>query len=302
MPILGTPCLTVPLPEQADPMTRRLYAVRQSHPQMACPSDTASWLDCVLHDEPCFDPAAAGAWGDDWADRWTITLKDAARGDLTSTVARTGTSMFDAAESVRRMTNRYSQPNRTGIAYLASTGRHHAFESLTERGVLRLIDFSEPWDVVTQPLWLTWHDGARRRRHAPDFLVRGRDGTTVVNVRPADLIDAESEEQFAAMTAVAHRLGWRHVVVTGLIAPHATTIDTLAVARTEPHDPFGLADDLQQALAQAPAPFATLVAGTRAPALARAVLLGMLWRREAAVDLAGRLCDQSVVRLGTATR
>lgn len=302
MPVLGSPWLPVRPVAWDNEVTRRLQAVLQSHQRMTCPSDTASWLDCVLHEEPCHNPAATLVWGDGWVDRWTVTRKDAALGDLTSTVARTGTTLFDAAESVRRMTNRYSQPNRTGIAYMSSTGRHHAFESLTERAVLRLIDFGDPWDVVTQPFWLRWHDGLRRRKHVPDFLVRGREGTTVVNVRPADLVDPEAEEQFAAMTAVTHRLGWRHVVVTGFVTPQATTVDTLAVARIKPHDPFGLGVELLQALAQAPAPFGRLVAGTRAPALARAVLLGMLWRREAAVNLAVRLSDTSLVRLGTTRR
>ncbi len=283
-------------------MTRRLHAVQHLPVAMTCPSDTASWLDCVAHHEPCVDASTALGWGEDWAQRWTIKRKDAALDDLTTTVASTGTGLFNAAESVRRMTNRYSQRNRTGIAYMGSTQRHHAFESLTERQVLRMIDFAAPWDVVTQPLQLRWHDGTKSRSHVPDFLVRADEGTTVVNVRPGDLIGPDDEQQFEAMTAVATRLGWRHLVVTDVVKPHAVTVDTLAVSRTEPHDPFGLAEELLRALAEDALPFGRLVAQTRAPALARAVLLGMLWRREAAVDLAVRLNDASVVRLGTAHR
>ena len=303
MPILGNPRQSPSRRDRTRPVTRRLQPVRLGQTYMECPSDTASWLHCVDHDAPPFDPAAlAAASGEDWADRWTLTRSDSASGDVTTAVSRTTTSMFDAADSVRRMTNRYGQRNRTGIAYIASTDRHHVFESLTEQAVLKQIDFAAPVDVVSQPFALRWHDGDRARRHTPDFLVREHHGTTVVNVRPDGMVKPEDDEQFAALSAVAARLGWRHVLVVGLRRPHAVVVDVLATARKEPHDPFGLCAEMHAALSASSQPFGQLVAGTRAPALARAVLLGMLWRGQAAVDLAERITDRSTVRLGKARR
>lgn len=279
---------------------RRLQPVGPVHLPMLCPSDTASWLDCVYYNEPALDLALATASGQDWADRWTITRLGADLKEKTTTVAGTSTRMFDDAESIRRMTNRYGQSNRTGIEFMQSTGREHAFESLAEQGVLRQIDMSQPFDVVTQPFWLSWHDGSKPRRHCPNFLVRERHGTTLVNVRPEGLMRDKDAEQFAALSAVAARLGWRHVVVVGLVRPHAINVDALSSARRPPHDPLGLQALMHKALAPGPARFGDIVAGTVAPALARAVLMGMIWRGEAAIDLSVLLGDGSAVRLGTA--
>lgn len=284
------------------PVTRHLQPVRHAGPEFEHPSDSASWLSCTEHYEPAHRlPETAGS-AEGWADRWTVERLDQRDGRLTATVAQTRPEHFRAAESVRRMTNRHQQPNRSGVEYLAATGRHHSFESLNEKGVLGVVDFARPLDVVSQPLRLHWHDGDRRRSHVPDFLVVERHGTTVVNFKEKPATKPEDEENFAAMTAVAARLGWRHVVVTGLARPQATVVNMLASARGELHDPLGLRDELRQSLATGPGTFGRLVAATPAPALARAVLLSMLWRGEAAVDLACRLSDASTVRLGGGRR
>jgi hypothetical protein len=48
-----------------------------------------------------------------------------------------------------------------------------------------LLDFDpEVVGYSSQPFWLRWHDGRRRRRHAPDFLVRLIDGRGVVAAQP----------------------------------------------------------------------------------------------------------------------
>lgn len=282
------------------PRARRLHPVRPSLHRMETPSDTASWLDCVHHHEPALDPSLAAAWGDGWADRWSVQRLDSSLAEVVTTVARTTTALFHDAESVRRMSNRYSQRHRTGIEFMASTGRHHVFESLTEQGVLKQIDMSLPVDVVSQPFWLHWHDGAKRRRHAPDFLVTERHGTTVVNVRPDGMVKDDDAEQFTALSAVAARLGWRHVVVGGFRRPHSVNVEALSSARRTPHDPLGLATAMHEALSRGPQPFGAVVAATDAPALARSVLMGMIWRGEAAIDLAVLLTDHSTVRLGTA--
>lgn len=282
------------------PVARRLQPVRPFLHRMETPSDTSSWLNCVHHDEPALDPVAAASWGGDWADRWTVQRLDSSLNEIVTPVSRTATALFLDAESVRRMSNRYSQRHRTGIEFMASTGRHHVFESLTEQGVLKQIDMCRPVDVVSQPFWLHWHDGTKKRRHAPDFLVTEEHGTTVVNVRPDGFVKDDDVEQFAALTAVAARLGWRHVVVGDFRRPCSVNVEALSSARRTPHDPLGLAAAMHRTLAQGARPFGDVVAATDAPALARAVLLGMIWRGEAAIDLAVLLTDHSAVRLGTA--
>ena len=265
----------------------------------ACPSDTASWLDCVQGCSPEPGPELLTAWGSGWPDRWTVLRLDADEGWLACPVSEVADGLFARAESVRRMTNWHGQRHRSGIAFMSSTGRHHAFESLTEQGVLRMIDFAGPSDLVTQPFRLRWHDGQRWRAHTPDFLVVEDAGMTVVNVRPAAKVKPEDEEQWTAMTAVATRLGWRHEVVTGLVQPHGVNVDAMTTGRREVHDPLGLQAALTEVLADGPVRFGDAVAATEAPALARAVLLRMLWTADAAIDLAVRLTDRSPVRLGS---
>lgn len=297
MPILGNPRRPPSRREMNRPALRALHPVRVPSPYMACPSDTASWLDCLHHDEPPALPPTARP--DGWADAWTLQRLDADLGEIRTPVPGTSTGLFDKAESVRRMSNRYAQRHRTGIEFMASTGRHHVFESLTEQGVLKQIDMCRPDDVVSQPFWLHWHDGTSTRRHAPDFLVREGHGTTVVNVRPDGILKPQDAEQFAALSTVATRLGWRHVLVGDFVRPHSVNVEVLSSARRTPHDPLGLAPVMRRALAAGPREFGRTVAATVAPALARSVLLGMIWRGEAAIDLAVLLTDRSPVRLGT---
>jgi hypothetical protein len=73
-----------------------------------------------------------------------------------------------------------------------------------------LLDFDpEVVGYSSQPFWLRWHDG-RRRRHAPDFFVRLIDGTgVVVDVRADDRIEVRDAEAFAATERACTQVGWR---------------------------------------------------------------------------------------------
>jgi len=90
------------------------------------------------------------------------------------------------------------------------------------------------------------------------------------------------------------------VIVGDFRRPHSVNVEALSSARRTPHDPLGLAAAMHATLAQAPQQFGSVVAETDAPALARSVLMGMIWRGEAAIDLAVLLTDHSTVHLGTA--
>jgi hypothetical protein len=52
--------------------------------------------------------------------------------------------------------------------------------------------------IASQPFWLHWHDGKRRRRHAPDYFVRLADGRgQVVDVRAGARIGRTDAEAFS---------------------------------------------------------------------------------------------------------
>ncbi|MEV7718121.1 TnsA-like heteromeric transposase endonuclease subunit [Streptomyces sp. NPDC088184] len=63
--------------------------------------------------------------------------------------------------------------------------------------------------IASQPFWLYWRDGTRRRRYAPDYFVRLSDGgARIVDVRAADELDEATEEAFDATGHACRAVGW----------------------------------------------------------------------------------------------
>ncbi len=80
-------------------------------------------------------------------------------------------------------------------------GRLVGFECWVQRDHLVALDFdASVVGIVSQPFWLFWTPvGGKRRRHAPDFLVRLASGAVMVlDSRPAQLIGERDREAFAA--------------------------------------------------------------------------------------------------------
>lgn len=104
-----------------------------------------------------------------------------------------------------------------GWWWAASTGRHVEFESWLEQEQLILLDFDpDVVGIASQPFWLYWHDGKKKRRHAPDYFVRLADGCArVVDVPAEDQVDERTAEAFAATERACSAIGWefRHVGV-----------------------------------------------------------------------------------------
>ncbi|WP_368856206.1 TnsA-like heteromeric transposase endonuclease subunit [Lentzea flava] len=74
------------------------------------------------------------------------------------------------------------------------------------------LDFAA--DVVglaSQPFWLSWGDGRRGRRHAPDYVARLADGTgLVIDCRPVGRIKPADAAAFAATERACAEVGWRY--------------------------------------------------------------------------------------------
>jgi hypothetical protein len=128
---------------------------------------------------------------------------------------------FEGVPAVRSF--RFSKGMRSfaGWWWFASTGEHVGYESWLERDHLMLMDFDPSVvAVASQPFWLCWHDGSRRRRHAPDFFARRADGTgVVVDVRADDQIPEHDAEVFAVTARACAEVGWefRRVGVPGTV-------------------------------------------------------------------------------------
>jgi hypothetical protein len=177
-----------------------------------------------------------------------------------------------------------------------STGRHHGFESVAEQRLLLALDFAADLvDVLSQPFRLRFATSEGWREHTPDFLALTRAGGWLIDVRPANRVGDKDEVSFAAAAEAALASGWRYTVVTGWRRHVMTTLDTLSAQRRPLVDQLGLQPQLLAEMAGGPRPFRELVAGTRIPAVARAHLLHLLWRRRLGIDLDRPLTDAAQV-------
>ncbi|MFE0644104.1 TnsA-like heteromeric transposase endonuclease subunit [Streptomyces sp. NPDC058877] len=111
---------------------------------------------------------------------------------------------FEGCRPVRSFPSWKGQRNYPGLWWAATLGRHVGYESWLERDHAMLLDFDQQVTAfASQPMWLFWTSGGRRRSHAPDWFARKADGTgLVVDCRPLNRIKPRDAEAFAAT-------GWR---------------------------------------------------------------------------------------------
>ena len=232
-----------------------------------------------------------------WSGRWMTTWKVAGR-EVTCPVAGMGGFPVPGCEPVRHFTWRTGQGHRPGLQSVTGTGRLHGFESHAEQCLLLALDFLGVREVVSQPHRMRFESAAGPREHTPDFLAVTDEGTWLLDVRPADRIEAADRVKFAASAEAALACGWRYGVVGGWQRHVMTTLDTLSAQRRPLSDPLGLAGVLLAAAAGGPLRFADLVAATCYPAVARAFAIHLIWRRVLAIDLAVPFGDSALVWRG----
>lgn len=116
---------------------------------------------------------------------------------------------FERAAPVRSFPSFRGQASFPGLYYAATMDAHVGFESWLERDVAMMLDFDpEVVAFSSQPFWLSWVQGGRRR-HAPDYFARLADGTgVVIDVRPDDRIGPRDAEAFAATERACLGVGW----------------------------------------------------------------------------------------------
>ena len=232
-----------------------------------------------------------------WSSRWMATWKVAGR-EVTCPVADMAAFPVPGCEPVRHFTWSTGQRHRPGLQSLAATGRLHGFESHAEQRLLLALDFLGVREVVSQPHRMRFESASGPREHTPDFLAVTGEGTWLLDVRPADRIEAADRVKFAASAEAALSCGWRYGVVGGW-QPHVmTTLDTLSAQRRPLSDPLGLSGALLAAVAGGPVRFADLVAATCYPAVARAFAIHLIWPRVLATDLARPFGDGALIWRG----
>lgn len=117
---------------------------------------------------------------------------------------------FEDVVPVRRFRWSKGQSHFAGWWWSATTGQHVGYESWLERDHVMLLDFDpDVVGIASQPFWLCWWDGARTRRHAPDYFMRLADGTgVVIDVRADDRVEPADEEAFDAAARACAEVGW----------------------------------------------------------------------------------------------
>ena len=167
--------------------------------------------------------------------------------EVTCPVAGMGGFPVPGCEPVRHFAWATRQGHRPGLQSVTSTGRLHGFESHAEQRLLLALDFLGVREVVSQPHRMRFESASGAREHIPDFLAVAGEGTWLLDVRPADRIEAADRVKFAASAEAALACGWRYGVVGGW-QPHVmTTLDTLSAQRRPWHrvlaidlaEPFG---------------------------------------------------------------
>ena len=229
-----------------------------------------------------------------WSGRWMTAWKVAGR-EVTCPVAGMGGFPVPGCEPVRHFTRRTRQGHRPGLQSMTGTGRLHGFESHAEQCLLPALDFLGVREVVSQPHRMRFESASGPREHTPDFLAVTEEGTWLLDVRPADRVEAADRVKFAASAEAALACGRRYGVAGGW-QPHVmTTLDTLSAQRRPLSDPLGLTQALLTAAADGPVRFADLAAATGYPAVARAFAIHLIWHRVLAIDLAVPFGDSALV-------
>ncbi|WP_395298012.1 TnsA-like heteromeric transposase endonuclease subunit [Kitasatospora hibisci] len=232
-----------------------------------------------------------------WSDRWSATWRFG-RTPVACSVRNLDEVEVARSQPVRRFTWRTGQWHRPGLEYLASTDRHHGFESFEEELLLLVADFAADLvEALAQPFRLQFLTSGGAIEHTPDFLLLTESGPWLIDVRPAGRIHAEDEVKFAASAEAALAVGWNYSVVTGWREHVVTIVDSLSAGRRQLSDPLGLHDQLLRASESGPLPFGELVERCSIPAVARAHALHLLWHRRLGVDMSVPFADASLVHL-----
>lgn len=116
---------------------------------------------------------------------------------------------FEFGKPVRIFSSRKQQRPFPGL-WSSTTGGHVGYESWLERDHLMLLDFDPSVvGIASQPFWLFWDEGGRRRSHAPDYFARLVDGrAVVVDCRPAERIKPRDAVAFDATRRACELVGW----------------------------------------------------------------------------------------------
>ncbi|MFH9478149.1 TnsA-like heteromeric transposase endonuclease subunit [Streptomyces anulatus] len=198
---------------------------------------------------------------------------------------------FDQVSPVRSFRWAKGGESFAGWYYAATTGTHVGYESWLERDRLILLDADpESMGMASQPLWLHWHDGTRKRRHAPDHFVRLTDGRgRVVDVRAGDRIDEAAAESFEVTARACGAVGWEF---TRVGVPDPILMANMRWLSRYRRRRCGSRQDIAELLTAVfdePVPLRAGAVEAGDPLVVLPVLFHLLWSGVLEADVTGRL-------------
>ncbi|WP_329449124.1 TnsA-like heteromeric transposase endonuclease subunit (plasmid) [Streptomyces sp. NBC_01426] len=198
---------------------------------------------------------------------------------------------FERVDPVRAFHWSKGGGSYAGWHWSATTGGHVGYESWLERDRLILLDADpDVKGIASQPFWLHWHGGSRKRRHAPDYFVRLADGRCrVVDVRASDQIDETTADAFEATERACRAVGWEFVRVG---VPDPVLMANMRWLSRYRRSRCGRRPELAERLVsifQEPAPLLAGAARAGDLLLVLPVLFHLLWNRTLVTDVTSQL-------------
>lgn len=201
---------------------------------------------------------------------------------------------------VRRPAVYRRQHHMPGRWFSTTAARFLDYESLLERDWMVLMDFDrEVSSICEQPLRLHYIRDGRPASHVPDLLVWRRGRPELCDVKSVERLgDPGFEVQVEATQTACAQAGLGYRVLSEPEPQLLANVRWLAGFRAPPADPDGERGQMLSVLSIGPSTIAELMALSSEPALARPVLMHMLWGGEAEADLSRPLREESHIRLG----
>jgi hypothetical protein len=187
------------------------------------------------------------------------------------------------------------QRHMPGRWFSTTAGCFLEYESLLERDWMLLMDFDREVEwMCEQPLRLRYSKDGRLASHVPDLLVWRGAAPELCDVKSASRVDdPEFQAQVCAMELACAEAGFGYRVLSEPDRQLLMNVRWLAGFREPPVDPDGERARMLSALAVGPCAIFELLAGASEPALARPVLMHLLWVGAALVDLSEPICENS---------
>lgn len=218
-------------------------------------------------------------------------------GEVGGCLADLSLDLLRRCAPVRRAGVYQRQRHMPGLWFSTTIGRFMEYESLLERDWMLLMDFDREVDwMCEQPLRLRFVKDDQRVSHVPDLLV-WRAGVP-------ELCDVKSEERLADLRFLAQveatgracaQAGFAYRVLSEPDRQLLVNVRWLAGFRQPPADPDGERTRILSTLAVGASTISELLAGAVEPALARPVLMHLLWTGAVMVDVAEPIADASRV-------